>query len=114
MSATTAPPVSEIDIRWELANYGRPTRYSNTEEIFLTLTKRHMRVGEALEEIAAMLVQDGVLEEERQDYDDGLDRLTGEAWEAIEKLFKAWAARAPERRARLRAQRIADKAGTAA
>ena len=109
MAIATAP-VSEIDVRWELANYGRPTRYSNSEEIFLSLTKRHERVGDALEEIAAMLVQDGVQPEERQEDEDNLEDLIGNAWTAIEKLFKEWAGRAPGRRERIRARMLAEKA----
>jgi len=119
MATETEPTLSEIDIRWELANYGRPTRYSNSEEIFLTITKRHARADAALEEIAAMLCQDGVWPEEKQGEGDPVEGdslmdLTGEAWEAIEKLLKAWAARAPERRTRIVAQRAAEKADKAA
>jgi hypothetical protein len=113
----TAPAVSEIDIRWELANYGRPLRYTDSEAIFLSITKRHDRISDALEEIAAKLVQDGIQDEERMGLDDSFDTVIGEAWEAIEKLLKGWATRAPERRARHRAQLIAEaraKAGTAA
>ena len=108
MAIATDPAPAAIDLRWELANYGRPTRYTNSEEIFLTFTKRHERVDAALEEIAAMLVQDGVLPEERQEDADSLEDLTGNAWAAIEKLFKEWAGRAPERRARIHAKRQAD------
>lgn len=106
-TATTPALAQEINLRWELANYGRPTRYSNTEAVVLTPTKRHMRIAAALEEIAAKLVQDGVWDEERQDDEDSLEQLTGVTWEAIEKLLKGWAARAPERRTRIVAQRKA-------
>ena len=70
MATATTP--SEIDVRWELANNGRPTRYSKSGEISLTFTRRHERVDAALGEIAAMLVQDGVWPEERQEGDDSL------------------------------------------
>jgi hypothetical protein len=108
--ASTLDSVSEIDLRWELANYGRPTRYSNSQEIFLSLTKRHERVSAALEEIAAMLVPDGVLPEERQEDADSLEELTGNTWAAIEKLFKEWAGRVDERRDRIRAKILAERA----
>jgi hypothetical protein len=102
----TAPAITrEIDIRWEMALYGRPTRYTNSEEIGLSLTKRFGRVDTALEEIAASLVTDGVWADERQGEDDSLETLTGETWAAIEKLLKGWAGRAPERRDRIRAAR---------
>ena len=108
MATATTP--SEIDVRWELANYGRPTRYSKSGEISLTFTRRHERVDAALGEIAAMLVQDGVWPEERQEGDDSLEELTGTTWEMIEKLFKAWAGRAHERRDLVIAQRAAKRA----
>ena len=104
----------EIDIRWEIANYGRVRRFN---DLALFPTKRNDRIRAALEEIAAKLVDDGVLEEEMQEGDDSLEQLIGATWAEIEKLFKAWAARAPQRRDVIHKQWAAEaaaKAGTAA
>lgn len=111
MTTETEPAQrSEIEVRWEMANYGRPTRFSNADGISLHPTKRHRRVGDALEEIAASLVDDGVWDEEMQDGDDNLADLIGETWTVIETLFTEWAARAPQRRAIIRAGWAAEKA----
>lgn len=114
MAKETAPATTpEIDVRWEMANYGEPDRREGGEGVLLTITKRHEAVSAALEEIAAQLVPDGVWGEELSE-GDSLDNLIGETWETIERLFKAWAAREPERRNAIRAKWAAEQAAKAA
>lgn len=96
----------DIDVRWDLALYGRPIHYTDTQAVGLTLTKQFQRINRSLEDIAAMLVEDGVWEDEMVEGDDSLESLTGKTWEAIETLLKAWAARAPARREAYRAAMI--------
>ncbi len=111
MAQETAPATTpEIDVRWELAIYGRPTRYVGENSIRLELTKRFDRVQRGLEDIGAMLVEEGVGSEEAAEDADSLEALLGQTWIDIERRFKAWAARADERRTRIQAA----KAGTAA
>ena len=54
--ATDPATTPEIDVRWEMANYGRPTRYSNAEQIDLHPTMRHERIGAMLEEMEASML----------------------------------------------------------
>lgn len=109
MTTATAPATTaEIDVRWEMANYGRVTRPS-AGEIALFPTKRHERVGRGLEELAAMLVPDGVWSDEAQDDEDSLEVLIGQTWDEIEQRFKAWAVRYPERRRRVALRLAADQ-----
>ncbi len=122
MTTETAPAErterSEIDMRWEMVMYGRPVRQADDGGISLHPTKVFYRVDRGLEDIAASLCDDGVWDEEMQNIEgDSLSDLTGEAWEVIEKMFKEWAARAPQRRDIIRAGWAAEKAakaGTAA
>ncbi len=109
---------SEIDMRWGMVMYGRPVRLADDGGISLHPTKVFYRVDRGLEDIAASLCDDGVWDEEMQEGGDSLMDLTGETWTVIEKMFKEWAARAPQRREIIRAgwaaEEAARKAGTAA
>ena len=113
MASSTADIEQDVNTRWEMANYGRPSRGYDNGQITLGPTKQHDRAGYALEEIAAMMVPDGVWTDEAQDDEDGLERLIGETWEEIERRFKAWAARYPERRRRAAEQLRAEQSAMA-
>ena len=100
-ATTDAEIAQEIEVRWEMANYSGIQRYAGEPGITLTLTKRRDRITEDLEELAAMLVPDGVWDDEANEDEDSLEQLIGQTWDEIEKRFKAWAARYPERRQRI-------------
>ncbi len=69
------------------------------------------RINHAIEEVAAILVEDGVWQDEKDGEDDSLDMLMHEVWDEIEARLEAWAS--PARRSRRQAAIRARKAAAA-
>jgi hypothetical protein len=117
MTTTTTPKLSDVEeavlhARWQVAT-NRPRHFTD-QSISWVPNKRYDRFERIVQNLAAMLVEDGTWEEDMQDFDDGLENLVGALWTEVERQTKDWARRESARKDRYLATRRAEKAGTAA